>query len=285
MLKYRLLFGTLMTVFFTAVVLLDGWLDGSITPSPTDDKSIQCTLFSILVAAIVVLALFELAALAAANGFNIFKLFGAVTTVALTTASYWAQVFILPYYLLLSFVCLFTLLALLPYQYARFGIPKALANCSVNYFCICYLGLLASFAVAVRTQIGLWQLLMFVYVVKVADIGAYTAGSLWGRRKFSPRISPGKTWEGMAGAVGSAVAVAILFAAIFGIMHWLMAALFGVAFAFIGQLGDLAESLIKRDAQQKDASTNVPGFGGILDIIDSPLVAAPFAYLFFKFAA
>jgi len=64
-------------------------------------------------------------------------------------------------------------------------------------------------------------------------------------------------------------------------MVWWSAAIFGVCFAFIGQIGDLVESMMKRDAEQKDSANNVPGFGGILDIIDSPLLAAPFAYLFF----
>ena len=72
-----------------------------------------------------------------------------------------------------------------------------------------------------------------------------------------------------------------IFAAASGIMAVWAGALFGLIFAFIGQLGDLAESMIKRDAQQKDSSKSVPGFGGVLDVIDSPLMAAPFAYLFF----
>ena len=63
-----------------------------------------------------------------------------------------------------------------------------------------------------------------------------------------------------------------------------MAIVFGVCFAFIGQLGDLAESMIKRSAEQKDSANSVPGFGGMLDVIDSPLAAAPFAYLFFMLA-
>ena len=122
---------------------------------------------------------------------------------------------------------------------------------------------------------------MFVFVVKSADIGAYTAGRLFGRHKFSPNISPGKTWEGMAGAVIAAIIVAVLFAAFFDIMSPALAAAFGLLFAFIGQLGDLSESMIKRDVQQKDSANTVPGFGGILDIIDSLLLAAPCAYLFF----
>ena len=89
----------------------------------------------------------------------------------------------------------------------------------------------------------------------------------------------------MAGAVVMAVIVAVLFAAFFGIIQWWLAVVFGVVFAFIAQLGDLAESMIKRDAQKKDSTNAIPGFGGILDIIDSPLAAAPFAYLFFIVSA
>ncbi|MHC4175809.1 MAG: phosphatidate cytidylyltransferase [Planctomycetota bacterium] len=80
-----------------------------------------------------------------------------------------------------------------------------------------------------------------------------------------------------------AMIVAVGFAASCDIIIWWLATIFGFCFAFIGQIGDLVESMIKRDAEQKDSANNVPGFGGILDIIDSVLVAAPFAYLFFMF--
>ncbi len=89
----------------------------------------------------------------------------------------------------------------------------------------------------------------------------------------------------MGGAVLTAVIAALLFAAGCDIMAWWSAVIFGICFAFIGQAGDLVESMMKRDAEQKDSSNKVPGFGGILDIIDSPLVAAPFAYLFFMCSA
>jgi phosphatidate cytidylyltransferase len=85
----------------------------------------------------------------------------------------------------------------------------------------------------------------------------------------------------MGGAMGAAALVAIGFALSCGIMSWWSAMIFGPCFAFIGQMGDLVESMMKRDAEQKDSGQKVPGFGGVLDIIDSPLVAAPFAYLFF----
>ncbi|MHC4073772.1 MAG: phosphatidate cytidylyltransferase, partial [Planctomycetota bacterium] len=126
-----------------------------------------------------------------------------------------------------------------------------------------------------------WHLLMFVFVVKSADVGAYAIGTLFGKHKFSPKISPAKSWEGMGGAIATASLVAVGFALSCDIMAWWLAIIFGPCLAFIGQIGDLAESMIKRDAEQKDSASKVPGFGGILDIIDSPLVAAPFAYLFF----
>jgi phosphatidate cytidylyltransferase len=177
------------------------------------------------------------------------------------------------------------LLVLLFYQYLYYGTSAVLANCGANYFSIIYLGLLSAFCIAVRIDFGLWPLLMFVFVVKCADIGAYAGGTLLGRHKFSPKISPGKTWEGMVAAVATAMIVAVLFAVSCGIMVWWLAVIFGICFAFIGQMGDLAESMIKRDAEQKDSANSVPGFGGIMDIVDSPLVAAPFAYLFFMLTA
>jgi phosphatidate cytidylyltransferase len=133
----------------------------------------------------------------------------------------------------------------------------------------------------VRIDFGPWHLLMLIFVVKSSDIGAYAFGRLFGKHKFSPVISPKKTWEGMAGAVVAAAVVAVAFAVSCDIMAWWLGVLFGVGFAFIGQMGDLAESMLKRDAEKKDASNNVPGFGGILDVVDSVLVTAPFGYLFF----
>jgi phosphatidate cytidylyltransferase len=284
MLTHRLLFGTLMTVFFTAVVILDSWLDGSLTASATDDRAVQATILCVLVAVIITKAQFEFSRLAAAKNLKIFTPVSATASVILAGTWYWMQFISMSpqvYVLLLSS---FSLAALLLYQYFWYGTSAVIANCGANYFSIIYVGLLSSFALAIRIDFGLWPLLMFVFTIKCADIGAYAVGSLLGRHKFSPKISPAKTWEGMAGAVGTAMIVAILFAVSCDIMDWWQAGIFGLCFAFIGQFGDLVESMVKRDAEQKDAADHVPGFGGVLDIIDSPLLAAPFAYLFFIFA-
>ncbi len=275
-----------MTAFFTAVVIFDGWLDGSLTASTADDKPIQGTVLCILIALLSVPAQLELSKLSAVKNLKMFIPVSIIASILFATYRYWQQEYWHQFVVIrpetyLIFLSVFVMLSLLLYQYISYGTSGVLANCGANYFSILYLGLLSSFFVAMRLDFGLWALLMFVFVVKSADIGAYAIGTSFGKHKFSPKISPSKSWEGMAGAVGTAVIVAIGFAVSCDIMVWWLAAIFGLCFAFIGQIGDLVESMMKRDAEQKDSSNNVPGFGGILDVIDSLLVAAPFGYLFF----
>ncbi len=283
MLKYRLFFGTLMTVFFAAVVILGGWLDGSLTASGADDRTVRGTVLCILICALIIPAQFEFSKLAAAKDLKIFTPVSIIASILFAGTWYWLQLIAMPPEIYLFFLSAFSVAVLLLYQYLGYGTSGVIANCGANCFSIIYLGLLSGLVLAVRIDFGLWPLLMFIFTVKSADIGAYAIGSLLGRHKFSPKISPTKTWEGMAGAIATAMIVAILFAVSCDIIDWWLAAVFGFCFAFIGQFGDLVESMIKRDAEQKDSAKRVPGFGGILDIIDSPLLAAPFAYLFFMF--
>lgn len=281
MLRYRLLFGTLMTVFFTAVVIFDGWLDGSLTASVADDKPVQGTVLCILISLLAIPSQLELSKLAAAKKLKIFLPVSITGSILFATWRFCQPLTEFPPETYLIFLSTFVLLALLLYQYIGYGTSEVLANCGANCFSILYLGLLGSFCLAIRIEFGLWHLLMFIFVIKSSDIGAYAIGTLFGRHKFSPKLSPSKSWEGMAGAVATAIMVAIGFAISCDIMVWWLAIVFGLCFAFVGQIGDLVESMIKRDAEQKDSANKVPGFGGILDIIDSLLVAAPFVYLFF----
>lgn len=281
MLKQRLFFGVLMTAIFIALVIFDGWLDGSLTDTQSDDKPIQGTVFCLLIVILAIPAQLELSKLAALKNLIIFTPVTIISSIIFAANGYLLQFINIPPDTFLIFLSAFVLFALLLYQYLFYKTSSVLANCGASYFSILYLGLLSSFCVEIRLQYGLWPLLMFVLVVKFTDIGAYTIGSICGKHKFSPKISPGKTWEGMAGAVIFAIIVAVGFAVGCDIMSWWLAVIFGLCTAFIGQMGDLVESMIKRDAQQKDSANKVPGFGGILDIIDSPLVAAPFGYLFF----
>jgi phosphatidate cytidylyltransferase len=285
MLKYRLLFGSLMTVVFSGFVLFDGWLDGSLTASAADDRQVRATLVAFLVMCVMTLGGLELTRLAAAKGLVILNPVCAVGLILLSTSWWGAQLVSVPAGGYLSLAMVLTLAGMMLWQQKRFGTPGVLANCGISCFSLLYLGLLGSFILGIRIDGGPWEFLTFVFVVKCSDIGAYTFGKLFGKHKLAPSVSPGKTWEGLGGAVVFAMMVSLAFALVLGIMRVWLAPVFGALMAVVGQLSDLTESMLKRDAQQKDSSNRVPGFGGILDVIDSPLFAAPVAYLFFALAA
>lgn len=127
--------------------------------------------------------------------------------------------------------------------------------------------------------LGLALVLSIVLIVWLCDTAAYLAGSTIGHRKLAPHISPGKSIEGsLAGLVAAIIAGAVAFAA-FGAERWQVGAAFGAVVGVAGQLGDLAESLMKRQAGVKDSGTLLPGHGGILDRIDALLFAFPAALL------
>jgi len=282
MLKQRLLFGTLMILFFVGLVLLDGWLDGSLTVSDEDDKPVRATALMLLVAVALSLGAIEFSKLTTGKGVTMLLLACVAGILSVSTAWYWSQIIGAAPGVCLSLAIVLALAALIVQQHVQFGTDGILINCGVSSFAVLYLGLLAAFFLAIRIEVGLWQFLAFVSVVKLSDTGAYTFGKLFGTHKLAPRVSPGKTWEGLAGAVVVATLVSIAFAAVVGIMSVWWATVFGACMAVAGQLSDLAESMLKRDARQKDSSNRVPGFGGILDVLDSPLFAAPLAYVFFR---
>jgi phosphatidate cytidylyltransferase len=285
MLKHRLIFGSLMTVLFTGLVLLDGWFDGSLTVSFADDRRVQGTLIALLVAVAAGLGSLELARLAASKSLVVLNPVCAMGVVLLSTGWWSGQLVDISLGIYLLLITVLTLAGMMLWQQMRFGVSGVLANCGISCFSLLYLGLLGAFILGIRVDHGPLAFLMFVFVIKSSDIGAYTFGRLFGRHKLAPRVSPGKTWEGLAGAVVVAGGVSLAFALIFGIMRVWIAPVFGATMAVVGQLSDLSESMLKRDAQQKDSSNRVPGFGGILDVIDSPLFAAPCAYLFLAVAA
>jgi phosphatidate cytidylyltransferase len=123
-------------------------------------------------------------------------------------------------------------------------------------------------------------------VTKMTDIGAYFGGSLWGRRKLAPNISPAKTIEGAAFGLLAALAVSFLFHLMgegmpsinfhLTTLEWVI---LGIVLGCVGQFGDLSESLLKRDANKKDSNI-LPGLGGVLDSVDSLLFNAPIIYFY-----
>jgi phosphatidate cytidylyltransferase len=133
---------------------------------------------------------------------------------------------------------------------------------------------------------GHYYVLYFVLVTKFSDCGAYAVGSLIGKHKMISRISPGKTWEGFAGAVLVSTAASVGFAWLAGAhlagMTFWHAAILGVILGVGAVVGDLIESLFKREAGLKDSGHLFPGIGGILDLLDSLLFNAPLMYLYLR---
>ena len=274
-----------MTVACTGIVMVDGWWDGSLTAATADDRSVQATLVALLAAAVLGLGCVELSRLAKGKGLIVLNPASAIGVMLLATAWYWPQVLPVTRGAYVVGVIVVALLAVFLQQYLRFGTNGVLNNCGISCFTMIYLGLLGAFVLGVRIEFGLWEMFAVICVVKASDIGAYTFGRIFGKHKLSPRVSPGKTWEGMGGAMLAGMALSFAFARGFGIMSAWPALVFGACLAVVGQLSDLVESMLKRDAGQKDSAACVPGFGGILDVIDSPLFATPFAYVFFKLVA
>lgn len=133
---------------------------------------------------------------------------------------------------------------------------------------------------------GRFYVIYFLVVTKFSDMGAYVSGSLIGRHKLCPRVSPAKTWEGVGGAVLCSTAASLAFQGLasqrLAGMTWFHATVLGVLLSLAAVLGDLIESLFKREAGVKDSGRFIPGMGGILDLLDSLLFNAPLMYLYLR---
>ncbi len=176
------------------------------------------------------------------------------------------------------------LAAALAFHARNKSVQGVLAAAGASLLAFVYLGLMFGFLLAIRREHAAWTLLWVLLVTKSCDIGAFLVGKAIGKHKLIPWLSPGKTWEGLFGGIVMATIVSVaglLALDNAAIMPWpgtAAAIAAGVLFAVIGQAGDLLESLLKRDAGHKDSGTSVPGFGGVLDLLDSPLLVAPVAY-------
>jgi phosphatidate cytidylyltransferase len=181
------------------------------------------------------------------------------------------------------------LMAIFFVQALQFRAPgPTLPKIAGTTLAIAYLGLLGSFLIQLRWLEGPYHgvipLLTLVAAAKGNDIGAYTVGRLIGRRKLWPVLSPNKTIEGAVGGLvfGVVFTWIVTATARYGLriptLSWPASVGFGLLVGVAAQIGDLMESLIKRDCERKDASHTLPGFGGLLDVLDSLLFAAPVGF-------
>jgi phosphatidate cytidylyltransferase len=205
-----------------------------------------------------------------------------------------------------------TLLAVMVRQLGKQQIKDSLASISGTFFGVFYVGWLLSHTIVLREfhdaviarfgretvgKLGIAQdagIFFMIYTLTVViwcDAGAYFAGRAYGRRKLAPKISPGKSVEGAIGGVFAGTLAGLLAKALFDFywptlshpLGWAAACVFGVVISVVGIVGDLVESLLKRDAAVKDTGTLLPGFGGVLDRIDSPLLGIPVMYYMLLF--
>jgi phosphatidate cytidylyltransferase len=205
-----------------------------------------------------------------------------------------------------------TLLAVMIRQVGKEQIAEALVSISGTFFGVVYVGWLLSHAIVLRNfhravvshfgaaeadllgivpGTGIFLVIFCLSAVVLCDAGAYFAGRRFGRRKLAPRISPSKTVEGAIGGLAAGTAGALAAKAVFDVfwpelsaaLGWRAAAALGFVVSVAGMIGDLVESLLKRDARTKDAGQLLPGMGGVLDRIDSPLLGIPVMYYLMLF--
>jgi Predicted CDP-diglyceride synthetase/phosphatidate cytidylyltransferase len=193
--------------------------------------------------------------------------------------------------LLLLALALF-IIAVLISQTFRFqaDFSKMLTGVGVTALGVLYVAFLGGFLVSTRVGFESHPFLSthllgyFFLVLMGSDTGAYFTGKAFGKHKLAPKISPGKTWEGLIGGIIAAAAFATLATFwFFPELPFLYSISLAIVMAIVGVLGDLAESAMKRGANAKDAASVLPGHGGFLDRLDSLLLNAPILYYFAQF--
>jgi phosphatidate cytidylyltransferase len=160
------------------------------------------------------------------------------------------------------------------------GGSAALLDAAAATFAAAYVPFMAGFVMLMLAQpSGERRVALFILLAVANDTGGYVMGVLFGRRPLAPSVSPKKTWEGLGGSLLLACAVGAVGLMIgFDAAPWIGVAL-GIGAVLTSTLGDLAESLIKRDLELKDMGTLLPGHGGVLDRVDSMLLSAPLVYV------
>lgn len=301
MLKHRLIFGPLLMAALVGLLWLDEWVDGQRLPSwlltwwPGQSQTYPAGMLLLAMGLLIVpLAARELGAIFLANGVQASRRWLAMAAMAglLVSAGVPRTMPSVNAVAMVSSVGTVVLIASLLWHIRGRNLQGATAAVGAALFAFIYLGLMFGFVLALRREHSAWLVLGVLVITKSCDIGAFATGKLIGRHKLIPWVSPGKTWEGLLGGLVFAAAVASLGwwlvqrnptieAGLLGRPLW-FAIICGVMFGLTGQAGDLLASVLKRDARIKDSGKSLPGFGGLLDVLDSVLLVAPLAFWMLK---
>lgn len=233
--------------------------------------------FGLVVTFFTIMGLYEFFTMLEKKGMNIYKYFGiaigAVIPLSIT----------LRFELTKNWELLFILLALLfliTMQFRRRQNSGVVADISTTIFGIVYVSWLLSFLIKIRyLSQGAGFLLAVIFITKLGDIGAYFIGTRWGKTPLIPRISPRKTVEGSIGGLLFSILGGLISKPFLNVPYPSLIAISGFM-GILAQLGDLSESLIKRDCEVKDSGGILPGMGGALDFIDSLLFTGPAFYFY-----
>jgi phosphatidate cytidylyltransferase len=238
--------------------------------------------FVVLVAVALVLAAVELHEALKRQGMTSAIVPIAIGSVAIAFGSYFAgrpgPVIFSTTSVLLASLAL-TVLASLIWRMPK-GAAGFVRDSAASLMIIAYVPLLGSFAALMLAEArGAARVVTFLLIVVMSDTGGYVAGVLFGKHPMAPKISPKKSWEGLAGSVLFGAAAGVCMALFVLHVPFWAGIILGVSLVAVGTCGDLIESMIKRDLGIKDMSSFLPGHGGVMDRLDSLLVAAPVAWL------
>lgn len=236
--------------------------------------------FALLASGFIGLGLYEYFNIVQKKGIFVYKYFG-ITIGMLVPVIVYLQMGTEGYFTLEPFLIIIACLFIFVLQFTRRDISEALSSISVTMFGLLYIAWLFSFFVKLKFLTDGALLVSFLIVVtKMGDIGAYFAGNLFGVHSLIARISPNKTIEGTMGGLTFSIASAMLSKAYLPKFTYGHLFALGLLLGILAQVGDLAESLLKRDCGVKDSASSFSGFGGVLDILDSLIFTAPIFYFY-----
>jgi phosphatidate cytidylyltransferase len=233
--------------------------------------------FFVLAASVILLALQEFYAALSKRGYHPATALGMVGGALVLVGAYWKGPQALSFGLVLTLVGGFLWYLVDPDR------SNTATNIGVTVLGVAYIPMMGAHAILIRDlPHGIAHEIAFIGAVVFYDIGAYASGSFFGKHKIAPAVSPSKTWEGAIGATVFVFAGALLIGPHLGLLDLGSAALLALAASILAPLGDLAESMLKRDLDIKDMGTILPGHGGALDRLDALIFTAPAAYWIFR---